>query len=140
MRLTKSSWPFERRSSPGHHIARWRRWACCLIVAMAALPSSATTLAGKEDYEVCQACHGVSGQGTPALDAPRIAGLDAAYVIRQLTDFREGRRGTQPEDTSGQQMTAMAKVLADAASVERVAGYIAALPNAPAASTVNGDI
>jgi len=35
----------------------------------------------------CIACHGASGEGNRALGAPRIAGLSAGYIEKQLRDF-----------------------------------------------------
>ena len=36
----------------------------------------------------CGACHGGKAEGNPALFAPRLAGLDAAYIKRQYQNFR----------------------------------------------------
>lgn len=40
----------------------------------------------------CLACHGVDGAGNDAAGFPRLAGLDAGYLARQLRDYRDGRR------------------------------------------------
>ena len=40
----------------------------------------------------CMACHGVDGGGMEATGYPRLAGLDAAYLQRQLDDFANGTR------------------------------------------------
>ncbi len=40
----------------------------------------------------CMACHGADGGGTEASGYPRLAGLDAAYLQRQLDDFANGTR------------------------------------------------
>ena len=37
----------------------------------------------------CIGCHGVAGVGA---SAPRLAGLDAEYIIEQLEDFQDGTR------------------------------------------------
>lgn len=39
------------------------------------------------DSPACITCHGESGEGNRALGAPRIAGLPAAYIEKQLHDF-----------------------------------------------------
>lgn len=39
----------------------------------------------------CATCHGLKGEGDGAL-APRLAGLDAGYIHRQLDDYVNGRR------------------------------------------------
>ena len=40
----------------------------------------------------CMACHGVDGAGQTAAGNPRLAGLDAAYLQKQLDDFASGTR------------------------------------------------
>lgn len=40
----------------------------------------------------CQSCHGVDGAGQAAAGFPRLAGLDAAYLARQLADYSGGAR------------------------------------------------
>lgn len=40
----------------------------------------------------CLACHGAAGGGDAGLAAPRLAGLSAGYLARQLRDFRSGAR------------------------------------------------
>jgi cytochrome c oxidase subunit 2 len=94
---------------------------------------------GKADFEICQACHGTCAQGTPGLNAPRLAGLEAAYVSRQLEDFRAGRRGAATGDVQGDQMAQMAKVLASSDAVGRVAHYVSGLSVTATPATVKGD-
>ncbi|OOG60565.1 cytochrome C [Rhodanobacter sp. B05] len=40
----------------------------------------------------CMACHGVDGAGQAAAGNPRLAGLDAAYLQKQLDDFANATR------------------------------------------------
>jgi len=40
----------------------------------------------------CMACHGVDGGGMEVTGYPRLAGLDAGYLQRQLDDFANGTR------------------------------------------------
>jgi cytochrome c553 len=54
----------------------------------------------------CMACHGADGGGQVASGNPRLAGLDAAYLRKQLDDFASGTR-TNPV------MGATATALAD---------------------------
>ncbi len=81
---------------------------------------------GKDQYESCVACHGAKGEGNADMLAPPLAGTDAAYLARQLTNFREGIRGREG-DAPGQQMRAAAQVLPDEAAVEAVAAYASTL-------------
>ncbi len=39
----------------------------------------------------CSLCHGVDGEGSSAI-YPRLAGQNAAYIAKQLADFKSGRR------------------------------------------------
>ncbi|MBB1076904.1 c-type cytochrome [Rhodoferax sp. 4810] len=55
--------------------------------------------AGKELYEKqCVECHGKNGQGDKAKFYPVIAGQHYKYLIRQMTEIRDGkRRNANPE-------------------------------------------
>jgi cytochrome c553 len=77
--------------------------------------------------QFCAACHGPAAQGNPALNSPRLAGSDDWYLVAQLQAFREGDRGSHPQDRTGKQMRAMAGVLPDDAAVAAVAAYIRSL-------------
>lgn len=57
----------------------------------------------------CGSCHGGQAEGNPMLKAPRLAGLDAAYMTRQYQHFVSGLRGSDPQDRYGRQMQFMAK-------------------------------
>ena len=75
-------------------------FATSLILALARLPSmamatDATAIANHGDDQgvpACAACHGADGAGQPAAGFPRLAGLNAAYLQRQLDDFANGTR------------------------------------------------
>jgi cytochrome c oxidase subunit 2 len=95
---------------------------------------------GTNLYAPCVACHGLKGEGNPALNAPAIAGQEAAYLDRQLRDFRSGRRGAHKSDASGAQMRALAKTLGDDAAVAKVASYVASLPKTVTATPARGDL
>ena len=40
----------------------------------------------------CVTCHGADGGGLAAASYPRLAGLDAGYMAKQLRDLRSGTR------------------------------------------------
>jgi len=42
----------------------------------------------------CASCHGVNGEGVRTQNGPRLAGLDAGYIERQLNAFGEGKRNS----------------------------------------------
>jgi cytochrome c oxidase subunit 2 len=66
--------------------------------------------------------------GNGALSAPRLAGTDPQYLLRQLAAFRSGARGADPADTYGAQMRKMSLLLPGAANAQDVIAYVATLP------------
>jgi cytochrome c oxidase subunit 2 len=72
----------------------------------------------------CGACHGTSAEGNPALKAPRLTGLDAAYLERQFAHFRDGVRGKDAQDLQGRQMALMARTLATGRDLDDVIAFI----------------
>lgn len=78
-------------------------------------------------YKQCAACHGDKGQGMKALNAPKIAGQEDWYLIRQIKNFKEGIRGTNPKDVYGAQMRPMAMILPNDKAIEDVSAYISSL-------------
>ncbi len=96
--------------------------------------------AGKALYQVCASCHGLEGEGNPALNSPKISGQETWYVKRQLEYFKHGIRGSNPEDVYGSQMAPMAATLVDETAMKNVAAYVQSLPDKPAAKTIKGDI
>jgi cytochrome c oxidase subunit 2 len=115
---------------------------------LAALPTFGETralaqadpAAGAGQYAVCTACHGASGEGNPALNAPRLAGQEAWYVQRQLHAFRAGRRGAHEDDAFGSQMRAFASMLPDETAIRNVSAYVESLPGKEPEATVTGDV
>ncbi|OLF53377.1 c-type cytochrome [Pseudomonas chlororaphis] len=71
----------------------------------------------------CLACHGADGLGLAAAGFPRLAGLSAGYVRKQLEDFRSGARANPV-------MQPLAKALSDE-EIQAVSQTLAAMP-APA--------
>ena len=84
--------------------------------------------AGGQTYSaICFACHGADGTGNEVLGAADLRYLSDIYMARQLMYFRDGIRGAHPEDTRGQQMAAIAKVLTDDQIIADVVAYISEL-------------
>ena len=67
----------------------------------------------------CAGCHSPNGAGIPA-QYPRLSGQHADYTVKQLTDFRDGKRG------NNNQMRDVAAKLNDR-EIKAVADYIAGL-------------
>ena len=95
---------------------------------------------GRQHFQTCIACHGMGGEGIQALNAPVSAGQSAWYISRQLKNFRDGIRGSHPDDIHGAQMVASTLVLPDDQAIEDVAAYIATLPAPMPPGTVDGNI
>ena len=100
------------------------------VVAIVALVGSGSGFAagdpakGKTHYQTCVACHGVSGEGVEAQNAPVLAGQLGSYLERQLLNFRSGARGAHPDDPFGALMSNFAKLLPDEQAVKDVVAYI----------------
>jgi len=83
--------------------------------------------AGKQLYQTCAACHGAEGHGNKLLGAPNLTGLNDWYVLTQLNHFRTGVRGSESDDTYGQQMKAASAVITSEEDAANLAAYIAQL-------------
>ena len=98
--------------------------------------------AGKALFPVCTACHGPQGNGNQAMNAPKLAGQESWYIIKQMQLFQNDARGTAPGDMHGMQMAAMAKgpQLKSEEALANLAAYISTFPDEPPLTTVQGDI
>jgi cytochrome c553 len=100
--------------------------SCAIVVA--ALGASGIAVAagnpeaGKQAAAACMACHGADGNSMalppPTEQWPKLAGQVPEYIIKQIRDFKAGRRANA-------QMTPMAQNLAEA-DIANVAAYFAA--------------
>ncbi|MFN9774297.1 MAG: c-type cytochrome [Burkholderiales bacterium] len=93
-------------------------WAAAAAVAMAGLLGAASVASAddaKRAEEIvqgkCFLCHGADGESSSPV-FPRLAGQNAAYVARQLADYKSGRRKNttmQPmvEDLTAADFTAL---------------------------------
>jgi len=77
-----------------------QRFLPLIVVACMAAPASShavdaaaiTRKGNSKGAAPCMACHGDDGGGRAAAGNPRLAGLDAAYLRKQLEDFASGAR------------------------------------------------
>ena len=53
--------------------------------------AAGSVAAGKTKSAACAACHGVDGNSA-APNFPKLAGLDAQYIAKQLADYKSGAR------------------------------------------------
>jgi cytochrome c553 len=100
------------------------------LSALAELPTS---------YAVCASCHGANAEGNPALKAPALAGQKAAYIQRQLQNFKAGLRGTAEGDATGAQMVAFANMISES-DAATLAAALEAMPTPLAPATLGGDV
>ena len=95
---------------------------------------------GAAQYGVCATCHGQQGEGNPLMNAPKLAGQSAWYLKRQIMNYKQGLRGTDPGDTFGQQMIGMVASLVDEEAVDNVVAHIRTFPDNPVETTIAGDV
>lgn len=95
------------------------RAALAAATALAVLPPAtaraADPVSGRDLASGCQVCHGIDGRGTNPM-IPNIGGQSAQYLVKQLEDFRAGRRADP-------QMTLIAEGLDDAMIADLAAWY-----------------
>jgi len=100
----------------------------------------ADAVAGKAQYAVCASCHGQQAEGIEAMNAPALAGLAPWYLERQIRHYQQGIRGAHQDDTFGQQMAGMSRVLANDNAIRNVSAYIDSLPAPEVPGTVSGNV
>ena len=84
--------------------------------------------AGMSHYNmICGACHGPGAEGNKELGSPKLIGIDDWYLKRQIIHFKNGARGSHPDDKSGAQMKQMANTLRDDQAIKDVVAYIQSL-------------
>ncbi len=113
----------------------------CLYSFIAPAAHAGDAAAGKSLYPVCTACHGPTGLGNQAMNAPKLAGQEHWYIVKQMQLFQNDARGSAPGDMHGMQMAAMAKgpQLASEEALNNLAAYIGTFKNEKPAPTVSGD-
>ncbi len=96
-----------RRSFPCHLSAIAGLVSALAISPALAQDGAAIAVNGTGGAPACSSCQGAHGEGQPENGFPRLAGLDAGYIVRQLESFADGSR---KNDT----MPAIAKALTPA--------------------------
>lgn len=113
---------------------------CCTWLFASAASAEADLERGEQLFGLCGQCHGSAGEGNQDYLAPAIAGLSEWYVVKQLESFREGLRGTHPDDIGGMRMRPMSRWLTGDEDVVNVSAYVASLPAQDPVRTVEGDV
>ena len=65
--------------------------ACAALVITTPARAAGDAAAGESKAATCAACHGKDGNSTNPL-WPNLAGQHAPYLVKQLKDFKAGRR------------------------------------------------
>ena len=91
--------------------------ASMMLIAVPAVAGDAAAGASAYNSKGCSGCHGADGKSQIPAN-PVLAGKDAAFLKKQLTDFKSGARKNPT-------MNAMAAMLSDA-DVDNVAAYLSA--------------
>ncbi len=104
-------------------------WLPCAVAALAlgaASPAGASGLGydGAPPHEMCALCHSLDGISRMSR-FPRLAGQKAAYIEKQLRDFREGLR----RNDGGQMASVVTEI--EEAQIAEVAAYFSTLPAPP---------
>lgn len=112
-----------------------------ILFAVSPTAYAGDAAAGKSLFPVCTACHGPTGLGNQAMNAPKLAGQEDWYIIKQMQLFQNNARGTAPGDMQGMQMAAMSKgpQLSSEAALQNLAAYIGTFPVEKPTATVVGD-
>ena len=118
-----------------------RALASCVISLTVAIAHATDEAPGKAaaNYGFCTVCHGAQGNGNPAIQAPKIAGIQPWYLKHELERFRARQRGTQAGDVSGMEMQPVAMQLDDQ-SIDAVAAYVSTFAAKAPPVTVSGDM
>jgi cytochrome c553 len=74
----------------------------------------------------CMECHRYNGKGEIVFHSAQLVSLNRSYLLRQLQNFRSGRRGATEGDMYGSKMVEKTKNLTDD-EIEMFATYIGAL-------------
>lgn len=118
-----------------------KRWTWCLAAALALTMGAGARATTPDAAQIaragnshgataCSACHGADGGGQAATGFPRLAHLDAAYLLKQLDDFASGARGSAV-------MKPIAQALGEPGR-KAMAAYYAALPLPASARSTAG--
>jgi cytochrome c553 len=91
---------------------------------------------GRQRFESCTRCHGRDGDGVVAGTTPRIAGQHYRVLVRQILDFRHGRRW----DMRMEGVARSHAVLAGPQDIADVAAFVSTMPRNGARGTGDGSL
>jgi len=78
------------------HVSRWPIAGLFIAISLSTQAADPAAVYGKGGANpaamACVTCHGAEGEGMSAAGFPRLAGLSAGYMQKQLADFASGER------------------------------------------------
>ena len=103
------------------------------LLSIGALAGDPDVSRGAALYLQCASCHGADGAGVTEGSTPRIAGQHAAVLVKQLVDFRTGkRRDFRMQDLADRHH------LADSRDIADVAAYVSGVESGGAPGRGDG--
>lgn len=126
----------QKNSAQDGETIDWRAAEIYAAAAVEADPTTVMTLIEGTGESVdspwaCASCHGDAGEGTQNI--PRLAGVSAGYLVKQLHDYQSGTR-------INDNMQYVVSTLSDA-EMAALGNYYAALETAPSAkASLGGDL
>ncbi len=81
-----------RPAPPRGYAMPWRYFTIAVLLSVQCPTSALDMLNGEEINELCAGCHGEFAQGGKQGVYPRLAGMPAAFIARQLYLFRDRKR------------------------------------------------
>lgn len=119
------------------------RLLALMLIPSISLASDAQLQAGvafEPLMKSCVQCHGDQFEGRQQRRAPRLAGLESWYLIRQLINFKAGVRGSHIGDGYGMQMNFVASMFQSENEIKEFAEYITAFKPRLKPATVTGNV
>lgn len=110
------------------------------LATVAALTLLAGVAEAGNQFDYCLVCHGANANGNLAIRAPKLSGMEALYMTRQLKNFAAGTRGVPADDVSGHEMRPVALRLEKEGVLDAAVQFIGTLDSRKPTATVRGDV
>jgi len=125
----KRMWPMARALDTDEKIDLVSAYVASLpVVDPAPTLEGGNAETGKIYFATCVQCHGANAGGNIDEYGPALNHASDWYLLTQLKNFKEGRRGTHPGDVTGAKMRPFSMTLPDEQAMKDVIAYIGTLP------------
>jgi len=109
------------------------------LVCPALVFASDAPVVPPQKFVYCTVCHGADLKGNSNIQAPRLSGMEAWYVARQLESFSKSWRGTHEADLPGIEMRPMAEALS-VTEIQEATRFVASVRSPKPQPTMQGDV